>query len=143
MRKEGCWEGVVEGVGGEVGLYLEIFSLTWCEVVVCYRESIDLSEYPCERYARALPVEQFGGGHTLVSPPSDKTLRRKEGMEGSSGGSFNFFPSCFRMKELIGFSTDDFIGTRLRDYFHPADYTKLIPCEVMRKSNTYSNNIRV
>ena len=38
----------------------EIFPLTWCGVGVCYRESIDLSEYPCEReYARALPVEQF------------------------------------------------------------------------------------
>lgn len=36
-----------------------------------------------------------------------------------------------QMQELIGFSTEDFVGSRLRDYFHPADYTKLIPCEVM------------
>lgn len=59
-----------------------------------------------------------------------------EGREdGKEGVSFNLLLLFFRMKELIGFSTDDFIGTRLRDYFHPADYTKLIPCEVMCKSH--------
>ena len=30
----------------------------WCGVGAVIRESIDLSQYPCE-YARALPVEQF------------------------------------------------------------------------------------
>ena len=39
--------------------YLEIFcwegNMGWCGVGVVIRESIDLSEYPCE-YARALPV---------------------------------------------------------------------------------------
>ena len=44
------------------------------------RESIDLSEYPCE-YARALPVENYLGKHGPLGgntpwspPPSDKTL---------------------------------------------------------------------
>ncbi len=44
-----------------------------------------------------------------------------------------------RMKELIGFSAEEFVGTRLRDYFHPADYKKLIPCEVMCKWNTVNS----
>ena len=65
----------------------------------------------------------------------------REGKRGGGGGgaggvmwrelSFSLLFSS--MTELIGFSTDDFIGTRLRDYFHPADFTKLIPYEVMCK----------
>ena len=38
--------------------------------------------------------------------------------------------SC-RVVDITGFSSDNFIGSRLRDYFHPSDYLKLVPCEVM------------
>ena len=39
------------------------------------------------------------------------------------------------ISKVIGFDPGDFVGTKLLDYFHPADYQKMIPCEKLREWN--------
>ena len=33
-----------------------------------------------------------------------------------------------RVKSVVGFDADDFVGTKIEDYFHPADQARMIPC---------------
>ena len=45
-----------------------------------------------------------------------------------------FLLTTFRVKDLLGFSVEDFVSTKMGEYFHPADISFHIPAYFLSKS---------
>ena len=43
----------------------------------------------------------------------------------------------FRVKEILGFDAKDFIGSTFKDYFHPMDHAKMLPCSDLCECHDY------
>ena len=47
----------------------------------------------------------------------------------------SFFPFFHSVKDIVGYEPEDLLGDSVNmvDFFHPADYKRMVPCEKFRK----------